>query len=54
MNQAQQLTAEEIKSIQTTFINKVYVWMGLALTITGIVAMRVADSGAFVKETISL
>lgn len=47
MNQAQQLTAEEIKSIQTTFINKVYVWMGLALTITGIVAMRVADSGAF-------
>ncbi|XWN38461.1 MAG: Bax inhibitor-1/YccA family protein [Balneola sp.] len=47
MNQAHQLTAEEIKSIQTTFINKVYVWMGLALTITGIVAMRVADSGAF-------
>lgn len=47
MNQAHQLTSEEIKSIQTTFINKVYVWMGLALTITGIVAMRVADSGAF-------
>lgn len=47
MNQVHQLTAEEIKSIQTTFINKVYVWMGLALTITGIVAMRVADSGAF-------
>jgi len=47
MNQAHQLTAEEIKSIQTTFINKVYVWMGLALTITGIVALRVADSGAF-------
>lgn len=47
MNQAHQLTAEEIKSIQTSFINKVYVWMGLALTITGIVAMRVADSGAF-------
>jgi hypothetical protein len=47
MNQAQQLTAEEIKSIQTSFVNKVYVWMGLALTITGIVAMRVADSGAF-------
>ena len=47
MNQAHQLTAEEIKSIQTSFINKVYVWMGLALTITGIVAMRVADSGTF-------
>ncbi len=42
-----QLTSEEIKSIQATFINKVYVWMGLALTITGIVAMRVADSGVF-------
>lgn len=47
MNQIQQLTAEEVKSIQTTFINKVYVWMGLALTVTGIVAMRVAESGAF-------
>ncbi|MBO6620933.1 MAG: Bax inhibitor-1/YccA family protein [Balneola sp.] len=47
MNQVHQLTAEEIKSIQTTFINKVYVWMGLALTITGIVALRVADSGTF-------
>ena len=46
INQAQ-LTSEEIKSIQATFVNKVYVWMGLALTITGIVAMRVADSGAF-------
>lgn len=46
-NQVQNLTAEEVKSIQTSFVNKVYVWMGLALTITGIVAMRVADSGAF-------
>lgn len=47
MNQAHQLSTEEIKSIQASFVNKVYVWMGLALTITGIVAMRVADSGAF-------
>ena len=46
INQAQ-LTADEIKSIQATFVNKVYVWMGLALTVTGVVAMRVADSGAF-------
>lgn len=46
INQAQ-LTSEEIKSIQASFVNKVYVWMGLALTITGVVAMRVADSGAF-------
>ncbi len=48
-NQVQNLTAEEVKSIQTSFVNKVYVWMGLALTITGIVAMRVADSGAFME-----
>lgn len=46
INQAQ-LTSEEIKSIQASFVNKVYVWMGLALTVTGVVAMRVADSGAF-------
>ena len=46
INQAQ-LTSEEIKSIQASFVNKVYIWMGLALTVTGIVAMRVADSGAF-------
>ncbi len=46
INQAQ-LTSDEIKSIQATFINKVYVWMGLALTVTGVVAMRVADSGTF-------
>jgi len=46
-DQAQQLTTEEIKTIQATFVNKVYVWMGLALTVTGVVAMRVADSGVF-------
>ncbi len=45
MNQVKHLSAEQIKSIQTTFFNKVYMWMGLALTVTGIVAMRVADSG---------
>lgn len=48
INQAQ-LTAEEVKSIQASFLNKVYLWMGLALTVTGIVAMRVAESGAFMS-----
>lgn len=41
----QALTAEQVKSIQTTFINKVYGWMALALAITGFVALRTADSG---------
>jgi hypothetical protein len=41
----QQLTAEQVKSIQSTFINKVYGWMALALAITGFVALRVVDSG---------
>lgn len=41
----QQLTADQVKSIQTTFINKVYGWMALALAITGFVALRTADSG---------
>jgi len=47
IDQVKQLSSEEIKSVQATFVNKVYVWMGLALTVTGVVAMRVADSGAF-------
>lgn len=41
----QQLTAEQVKSIQASFINKVYGWMALALAITGFVALRVVDSG---------
>ncbi|MAO66029.1 MAG: hypothetical protein CL666_13625 [Balneola sp.] len=41
----QHLTAEQVKSIQVSFINKVYGWMGLALAITGFVALRTANSG---------
>lgn len=41
----QQLTAEQVKSIQVSFINKVYGWMALALAITGFVALRTANSG---------
>lgn len=41
----QHLTAEQVKSIQASFINKVYGWMALALAITGFVALRVVDSG---------
>ncbi len=40
----QQLTASQVKAIQTTFINKVYGWMALALAITGFVALRTASS----------
>ncbi|MDR9415355.1 MAG: Bax inhibitor-1/YccA family protein [Gracilimonas sp.] len=40
----QQLTAEQVKSIQVSFINKVYGWMALALAITGFVALRTASS----------
>ncbi len=41
----QQLTAEQVKSVQASFINKVYGWMALALAITGFVALRTANSG---------
>jgi FtsH-binding integral membrane protein len=41
----QHLTAEQTKSIQASFINKVYGWMALALAITGFVALRTANSG---------
>jgi FtsH-binding integral membrane protein len=41
----QHLTAEQVKSIQVGFINKVYGWMALALAITGFVALRTANSG---------
>ncbi len=39
------LTAEQVKTIQAGFINKVYGWMALALAVTGFVALRTADSG---------
>lgn len=40
----QHLTASEVKTIQASFINKVYGWMALALAITGFVALRTASS----------
>ena len=41
-----QLTAQQIQTIQATFINKVYAWMCLALTVTGFIAYRTAQSDA--------
>ncbi|MEX0844712.1 MAG: Bax inhibitor-1/YccA family protein [Balneolaceae bacterium] len=40
----QYLTADQVKAIQVSFINKVYGWMALALAITGFVALRTASS----------
>ncbi|WP_103664448.1 Bax inhibitor-1/YccA family protein [Gracilimonas amylolytica] len=48
-----QLTAEQVKSIQATFINKVYGWMALALAITGFVALRVASTESLVNAIAS-
>ncbi len=39
-----QLTAEQAHTLQVSFINKVYAWMCLALTLTGFVAMRTVTS----------
>ena len=39
-----QLTADQVKTLQTTFINKVYAWMCLALALTGFVALRTVSS----------
>ncbi len=44
-----QLTADQVKSLQTSFINKVYAWMCLALTVTGFVALRTASSEALMS-----
>lgn len=41
-----QLTADQVRTIQATFMNKVYAWMCLALTITGFIALRTANSEA--------
>lgn len=40
----QHLSAEQVKSIQASFINKVYMWMCAALLITGFVALRAISS----------
>lgn len=45
----QSLTAEQVKSLQSSFINKVYGWMALALAITGFVALRTASSESFIN-----
>lgn len=39
-----QLTADQVRTLQTSFINKVYAWMCLALTLTGFVALRTVSS----------
>jgi FtsH-binding integral membrane protein len=44
-----QLTAQEVQSIQASFINKVYAWMGMALTVTGFIAYRTANSDALLS-----
>lgn len=42
-----QLTADQIHDVQVTFINKVYSWMCLALTVTGFIALRTVSSPDF-------
>lgn len=44
-----QLTADQVKTLQTSFINKVYAWMCLALAITGFVALRTVSSEAMMN-----
>jgi len=43
-----QLTAQQVQSIQASFINKVYAWMFLALTVTGFIAYRTVQSESLV------
>lgn len=42
--QIRHLTTEQVKTIQASFINKVYMWMCAALMITGFVALRTVSS----------
>tara|TARA_R110000868_G_scaffold304437_9_gene565126 strand:+ start:39712 stop:40395 length:684 start_codon:yes stop_codon:yes gene_type:complete len=42
-----QLTADQVHDVQVTFINKVYSWMCLALTVTGFIALRTVSSPEF-------
>ena len=46
------LSLQEVKAEQANFIARVYGWMSLALTITGIVAMWVASSPGLVNTII--
>ncbi|MEO1021775.1 MAG: Bax inhibitor-1/YccA family protein [Bacteroidota bacterium] len=45
----QHLSAEQAKTVQASFINKVYGWMSLALVLTGFVAARTASSEAMTQ-----
>ncbi|MFN1836096.1 Bax inhibitor-1/YccA family protein [Balneola sp. MJW-20] len=45
----QNISSSEIASVQASFINKVYAWMCLALTVTGFVALRVSASETMVN-----
>ncbi len=47
--QLSHLTAEQSKAIQIDFINKVYMWMFVALMVTGFVALRAASSSAIAE-----
>ncbi len=44
-----QLTADQVQSIQASFMNKVYAWMCLALALTGFVALRTVSSEAMIN-----
>lgn len=44
-----QLTEQQVQTIQASFINKVYAWMCLALTVTGFIAFRTAQSEALLN-----
>ena len=44
-----QLTAQQVQTMQASFINKVYAWMALALTVTGFIAFRTAQSEALLS-----
>ncbi len=41
-----QLSAQQVETIQASFINKVYAWMCLALVLTGFIAFRTVQSDA--------
>lgn len=44
-----QLTADQVRSLQASFMNKVYAWMCLALALTGFVALRTVSSEAMIN-----
>jgi len=50
---SQQLSAQQVESIQASFMNKVYAWMTLALSLTGFVAYRAAESEALTSMLVN-